>query len=96
LYAKGDVGFCVNDVRVESGWLAACKELTYWSYKRREKKRRTSVYFFYVLHHDEKKEKEMCVCVCVERENFCRRRSRVRERAKGNRCDVMKAVVLQR
>lgn len=43
-----------------------------------------------MLRRDEKEEKETFMCVCVERENFCRRRSRVCERTKGNRCDVMK------
>ncbi len=97
MYAKGDIGFVVNDVRVEFGWLRRIYLLVI----QKEKKKKTQslgLFLFYVLRHDEKEEKEtfVCVCVCVERENFCRRCSRVRERAKGNRCDVMKAVVLQR
>jgi hypothetical protein len=65
--------------------------------KGEKKKRKASTYFFMCFVMTRKKKKRrLCVCMCVERENFCRRRSRVRERAKGNRCDVMKAVVLQR
>jgi hypothetical protein len=91
LYAKDDVGFRVNDVRVESGWLRRIYLLVIQ--EERKKYAEPRPILFYMLHHDEKEEKAMCVCTWNERILV----GAAAECASARReTDVMKAVVLQR